>query len=86
MLTGLLSLTPELRAASIGRDLGDAMQPSLRGRGREGKVLDDLLLSVRTGESRVLVVRGEAGIGKTALLERLASGASELQVHRAAGV
>ena len=62
------------------------MQPSLRGRRREGKALDDLLLSVRTGESRVLVVRGEAGIGKTALLERLAGSASEFQVHRAAGV
>lgn len=62
------------------------MQPSLRGRRREGKVLDDLLLSVRTGESRVLVVRGEAGIGKTALLERLAGSAAEFQVHRAAGV
>ena len=62
------------------------MQPSLRGRRREGKVLDDLLSSVRTGESRVLVVRGEAGIGKTALLERLAGSASGFQVHRAAGV
>src|SRR3954468_15013974 len=62
------------------------MQPSLRGRRREGEVLDDLLLSVRTGESRVLVVRGEAGIGKTALLERLAGSASEFPVHRAAGV
>src|SRR3954453_16755920 len=61
------------------------MQPSLRGRGREGKVLDDLLLSVRTGESRVLVGRGEAGIGRTALLDRLAGSASGFQVHRAGG-
>ena len=62
------------------------MQRTLRGRRRECEVLDDLLASVRTGQSRVLVVRGEAGIGKTALLEHLAGGASGFQVARAAGV
>ncbi len=62
------------------------MQPRLRGRRRECEVLDDLLASVRTGESRVLVLRGEAGIGKTALLDHLAGGASDFRVARAAGV
>ena len=62
------------------------MQPRLRGRQRECDVLDNLLASVRTGESRVLVLRGEAGIGKTALLEHLADGASGFRVARAAGV
>ena len=62
------------------------MQPTLRGRRRECEVLDDLLASVRTGQSRVLVLRGEAGIGKTALLEHLAGSASEFRVARAAGV
>src|SRR3954470_478422 len=62
------------------------MQPRLRGRRRECEVLDGLLLSVRTGASRVLVLRGEAGIGKTVLLERLAHSASGFQVVRAAGV
>src|SRR4051794_41951337 len=61
------------------------MQPTLRGRRRECEVLDGLLLTVRTGESRVLVLRGEAGIGKTALLERLVSCASGFQGVRAAG-
>jgi DNA-binding CsgD family transcriptional regulator len=62
------------------------MQPGLRGRPRECEVLDDLLASVRTGQSRALVLRGEAGIGKTALLEHLDSSASGFRVARAAGV
>lgn len=62
------------------------MEPTLRGRRRECEVLDDLLASVRTGRSRVLVLRGEAGIGKTGLLEHLAGGASGFQVARAVGV
>ena len=62
------------------------MQPALRGRPGECEVLDDLLASVRTGQSRALVLRGEAGIGKTALLEHLDSSASGFRVARAAGV
>ena len=42
--------------------------------------------SVRAGESRVLVVRGEPGVGKTALLDYLAWRASGCRVARAAGV
>jgi len=41
---------------------------------------------VRAGESRVLVVRGEPGVGKTALLEYLVGQASGCRVARAAGV
>jgi DNA-binding CsgD family transcriptional regulator len=59
---------------------------SLQGRSTECEVLDELLSAVRRGESRSLVLRGEAGIGKTALLEYLAAAASELTVVRAAGV
>jgi predicted ATPase len=40
----------------------------LRGRGQQCEALDGLLAQVRAGRSRVLVARGEAGIGKTALL------------------
>jgi hypothetical protein len=43
-------------------------------------------LAVRRGEGRSLVVRGEAGIGKTALLEYLVGVAADLTVLRAAGV
>ena len=41
---------------------------------------------VRSGQSRVLVLRGEAGIGKTALLEYTAGRASGCRIARAAGV
>ncbi len=49
-------------------------------------MLDELLEGIRRGESRSLVLRGEAGIGKTALLEYLVESASELTVVRAVGV
>jgi hypothetical protein len=49
-------------------------------------LLDDLLSAVRRGESRSLVLRGEAGIGKMALLEYLVAAASDLMVVRAVGV
>jgi DNA-binding CsgD family transcriptional regulator len=59
---------------------------ALRGRGRECAQLDELIAAVRRGESCALVLRGDAGIGKTALLEYLASAASDLTVIRAVGV
>jgi DNA-binding CsgD family transcriptional regulator len=59
---------------------------SLRGRRSECETLDGLLAAVRAGESRVLVVRGEPGVGKTALLEYVVEQASAFQVVRAAGV
>ena len=58
----------------------------LRGRARECALLDELVAAVRAGESRSLILRGEAGIGKTALLEYLIESASELTVVRAVGV
>jgi DNA-binding CsgD family transcriptional regulator len=57
----------------------------LRGRRRECDVLDRLLDAVRSGESRALVVRGEPGVGKTALLDYLAEHASGCRVARVAG-
>ncbi|HEX6678017.1 MAG TPA: AAA family ATPase [Actinomycetes bacterium] len=58
----------------------------LRGRRRECDVLDRLIEAARAGESRALVVRGEPGVGKTALLDYLAEHASGCRVARAAGV
>jgi DNA-binding CsgD family transcriptional regulator len=58
----------------------------LRGRRREQETLDRLLRDVRAGQSRVLVLRGEAGAGKTALLDYLTEQASAARVIRAAGV
>ena len=59
---------------------------SLLGRADECAVLDGLLDDIRRGESRSLVLRGEAGIGKTALLKYLVESASDLTVVRAVGV
>ncbi|WP_240521792.1 helix-turn-helix transcriptional regulator [Amycolatopsis vastitatis] len=56
------------------------------GRGSECRVLDQLVAAVRTGESRVLVLHGAPGAGKTALLEYLESAATGVRVLRAAGV
>ena len=56
------------------------------GRAERVRVLDGLIEDVRGGESRSLVLRGEAGIGKTALLEYLLESASDLTVLRAVGV
>jgi hypothetical protein len=58
----------------------------LRGRRRECDLLDRLLDSVRAGESRVLVVSGEPGVGKTALLDYLVEQASGCRMAHAAGV
>ena len=58
----------------------------LTGRRSESDVLDGLVEAVRAGESRALVVRGEPGVGKTALLEYIAEHASGCRVVRAAGV
>ena len=58
----------------------------LVGRDAELVVLDLLLEEVRGGASRALVVRGEAGVGKTALLEYLAGRASGCRVLSVAGV
>jgi DNA-binding CsgD family transcriptional regulator len=49
-------------------------------------VLDRLVDAVRAGESRTLVVRGEPGVGKTALFEYVVEQASGCRVARAAGV
>src|ERR687887_2612628 len=70
----------ETRLAAQGR------QPTLRGRADECALLDRLVDAVRRGEGRSLVVRGEAGIGKTALLEYVVRSASDLTVLRAVGV
>jgi DNA-binding CsgD family transcriptional regulator len=61
-------------------------EPALLGRRTECDVLDRLLESVRAGESRVLAVRGEPGVGKSALLEYLVARASGFRIARATGV
>ncbi|WP_394618083.1 AAA family ATPase [Lentzea sp. JNUCC 0626] len=58
----------------------------LLGRRAEGETLDRLLTQARSGAGQVLVLRGEAGIGKTALLDQVSSRADGFRVARAAGV
>jgi DNA-binding CsgD family transcriptional regulator len=60
--------------------------PMLRGRRDERAVLDGLLEGSRAGGSGVLVLRGEAGVGKTALLEHAIESASDVRMLRAVGV
>jgi DNA-binding CsgD family transcriptional regulator len=58
----------------------------LSGRDAECAALDELLHATRQGESRVLVIRGEPGVGKTALLDYAIDSAREFRVVRAVGV
>jgi hypothetical protein len=58
----------------------------LRGRRTECTTLDHLVQAVRDGQSRVLVLRGEPGVGKTALLQHVLERSSGCRVARAVGV
>jgi len=80
---------PDARVAAT------AAQPGQRGRASkmayrviERGALDQLIQAVRADQSRALVVRADAGMGKTVLLEYLAVRSSELgcRVARAMGV
>ncbi len=62
------------------------MAQELTDRHRERDVLDRLVDAVQAGESRALVVRGDPGVGKSALLGYLAERAHGCRVARAAGV
>ena len=66
----------------------DAHRPSsgLLDRVGEREVLERLVAGVRAGQSCVLVLRGEAGVGKTALLGHLSAAADGCRIARAAGV
>jgi hypothetical protein len=59
---------------------------ALRGRGRELAALERVLATARAGSSAVLVLRGEAGIGKTALLDHAERRAVGFRVVGVAGV
>ena len=70
----------------MGEDSQRGRANGLTNRRGECAVLDQLVNAVRAGGSRVLVVRGEPGVGKSVLLDYLAEGASGCRVARAAGV
>src|SRR4051794_3009552 len=65
---------------------GEIPQRGLLGRRDACTTLDRLLEVVRAGESRALVIRGDPGVGKTALLEYVVERATGCRVAQAAGV
>ena len=64
---------------------GATLEGGLHGRHGECETLDRLLAGVRAGQSRVLIVRGEPGAGKTALLNYLTTRAAGCRIAQAAG-
>ena len=65
---------------------GHRTSSGLLDRDSERDVLERLVAGVRAGQSRVLVLRGEAGVGKSALLRHLSDAATGCRIARAAGV
>jgi DNA-binding CsgD family transcriptional regulator len=72
--------------ASGWANAGGGPGEPLVGRRRESRVLDDLVAGVREGRSQALVLRGDAGVGKTVLLGRLVGHAQQCRVARVVGV
>ncbi len=58
----------------------------LLGRGAEQAAIERLLHQARNGRSGTLIIRGEPGIGKSALLKSAATSASSMQVLSATGI
>ena len=81
-----VAVRPAVQRDEVWAAPEDHPRVGLRGRSRERERLGRLLTGMRSGRSRVLVVRGEAGIGKTALLEQLVEQAAGSMVARATGV
>src|SRR3954469_4893040 len=77
-------LSPWARLAAFA--MVASHQPSLVDRVAERQVLDRLLEEARAGRSAVLVIRGEAGVGKTPLLRHCAQEASGFHLASIAGV
>jgi DNA-binding CsgD family transcriptional regulator len=75
-----------IRAVHEPAASGRGNTPQLVGRRAECAALRALLEAVRSGESRPLVVRGGAGTGKTALLDYVATHASDCRVARIVAV
>lgn len=61
-------------------------RPPLLGRRRECETLERVVASIVAGGSQALVLRGDAGVGKTALLGHLVARASQCRVVRAIGI
>src|SRR5499427_3624456 len=77
-------LVPDSRAV-MGMRTRSEPTLSLVNRQRERAALDGLLGDLRSGRGRALGVRGEAGVGKSALLEYVTGAAADMRVARAVG-
>ena len=66
-------------------DRGRWASKVLLGRNNESKAVEALLATARNGEGGAIVVHGEPGIGKTALIEQVVARASEFSVLRTVG-
>jgi len=76
-------------ARSFPPDGGERGFPSplrLVGREHEQAEIGQLLASVRSGLSAALVLRGEAGVGKTALIDDAVAEAADLEIVRLVGI
>src|SRR6059058_3075011 len=71
-------------ASGDGR-VGTRRGAELPGRHSECQLMNHIATDVLSGKSRVLTVRGEPGIGKTALLDYLVGGATGCRIARAVG-
>src|SRR5438132_5383766 len=72
------------RSATVA--VGAPAQSTLLDRALEKAALEALLNAVRGGLSGTLVLRGEPGIGKTALLEHAIGSASDFRLARTLGI
>src|SRR4051794_5967008 len=76
----------EVRQSVSVHSMSATRGPGFVGRTGERDLLDGLLTTVRRGESRTLVIRGEPGVGKTALLRYVARQASGFRIAQIAVV
>ena len=76
----------EMTGARRSRTVTGTLTARLLGRARERDALGRLLDDGRAGQAGVLVIHGEAGVGKTALLEHTASAARGFRIVRTLGV
>src|SRR5438270_1542002 len=85
-------MTPMSPSVMLRAEMSGAPSPvrspggQLLGRGREREALDRLLEAATSGHGGVLVVRGEPGVGKTALLEYAVEAGREFRIARTFGV
>ena len=87
--SGSAAGSPAQRAYPVtddGLTSRSSARPELLGRDGEQRRLADLLSGALVGHGGAVVLRGEAGIGKSALLDDLASRASGFRVCRTVGV